>query len=107
AFPGCSVACSVEALSAALGGFAWGGAAPSASLRMMSWKRSLDQVSQSTGASAACGWLFSGGALGVGVAGVGAGVAWLSRRTTDLYSWVERWSHLDPHDSSPPAGWRR
>jgi hypothetical protein len=46
---------------------------------MISWKRSLDQVSQSDGVLRA-----SGGALGVGAVGAGADpVAWLSRRTTD------------------------
>src|SRR5262249_17993397 len=88
AFSGCALDCAVAsgaALSATVGGLAWGGAAPSASLRMISLKRSLDQVSQCNGAPAACGWALSGGALRAGVVGAGADpVAWVSRRTTDL-----------------------
>src|SRR5262249_14170210 len=87
----------------ALGCLAPGGAAPSASLRMISWNLSLDQVSQSDDAPAACGAVLAGGALCVGVVGAAADPpAWLSRRTTELYSWVERCSHLlGPQVSSP------
>ena len=94
-----------------------GGAAPSASLRMISWKRSLDRVSQSEVPASS----FGSAAPPPGRARLGlcrrragrrrrlrrGGAApWLRRRTIDLYSWLERSSHSSAaaQGSCPAAG---
>jgi len=81
--------------SGVAGGGGIGGAAPSASLFMISWKRSLDQVSQSevpassfgsavaTGAGCISGFVAGGLADGDGRPAAGP-PAWLRRRTIDL-----------------------
>ena len=92
-----------------------GGAAPSASLRMIDWKRWLDRVSQSSLCSSGAGLLATAaggdGFAAGGRGGTGAGAApppCASLRMIDRYSRLECSSHRTAaaHGSSPLAGSR-